>query len=91
MKINPITATKLVATGVTSWGAGVIVKNAIASTTPADLGAIKKIGVVVGTFAVAGLVSDAASQYTGRIIDDCVNAYETVKNGTKVHDITDVK
>lgn len=91
MNISPIAVTKLVATGATSWGAGIIVKNAIKVTTPADIGSIKKIGVFLGGFAVAGIVSDAASRYTGGIIDDCVNAYETVKNGTKVHNITDVE
>lgn len=91
MKLTPITVTKLVATGATSWGAGIIVKNAIKMTTPADIGSIKKVGVVIGGFAVAGIVSDAASRYTGRMIDDCVHAYETVKNGTQVHNITDVE
>ena len=91
MKINPVTVTKLVATGATSWGAGVIVKNAIKVTTPTDIGSMKKIGVFIGGFAVAGIVSDAASKYTGNIIDDCVAAYETVKNGTKVHNITDAE
>lgn len=91
MKVNPITVTKLVATGASSWGAGIIVKNAIKATTPADIGSVKKIGVVIGGFAVAGIVSDAASRYTGRIIDDCVAAYDHVKQNQTVHNITDVE
>ncbi|QFG09154.1 hypothetical protein PBI_SPORTO_46 [Arthrobacter phage Sporto] len=91
MKINPVTATKLVATGMTSWGAGIIVKNAIKATTPTDINLIRKVGVTIGGFAVAGIVSDAASRYTGRIIDDCVQAYETVKQGHTVHNITDAE
>lgn len=91
MNISPIAVTKLIATGATSWGAGIIVKNAIKVTTPADIGSIKKIGVFIGGFAVAGIVSDAASKYTGNIIDDCVHAYETVKKNQTVHNISDVQ
>lgn len=91
MKINPLTTTKLVATGLSSWGAGVIVKNAIKATTPADIGSIKKIGVVVGGFAVAGIVADAASRYTGNQIDAFVAVYEEVKKNQKVHVVTDVE
>jgi hypothetical protein len=91
MKINPITVTKVIATGAASYGAGVIVKNAINMTTPADINTIRKVGIFVGSFAVAGIVSDAASKYTGGIIDQCVDAYEQIKKGTKVHNITDVE
>ncbi len=91
MKIDPIKTSKFVITAATSWGAGVIVKNAIATTTPADIGSMKKIGVMIGGFAVSGIVADAASRYTGGIIDQCVDAYEQVKKGTKTHNITDVK
>lgn len=91
MTISKITVAKLAITGTTSWGAGIIVKNAIKATTPADIGSIKKVGVMIGGFAVVGIVSDAASRYTGRMVDDCVHAYETVKNNQKVHNITDVE
>jgi hypothetical protein len=91
MNINPITVTKLAVTGMTSWGAGTIVKNAIKVTTPADIGSVKKIGVFLGGFAIAGIVSDAASKYTGGIIDECVDVYEKVKSGQTVHNITDVE
>lgn len=91
MKIDPITATKLVTTGAASWGAGVVVKNAIKMTTPADITNMKKVGVFIGSMAIAGIVSDAASRYTGNIVDQCAEAYNAVKNGTKVHVVTDVE
>lgn len=85
MKINitPHQATKLVATGVASWGAGVVVKNAITITTPADLTRMKKIGVFVGGAAIAGIVGDAASKHTGDIVDQVFDAYEQIKRGVK--------
>lgn len=85
MKINitPHQATKLVVTGVASWGAGVVVKNAITITTPADLTRMKKIGVFVGGAAIAGIVGDAASKHTGDIVDQVFDAYEQIKKGVK--------
>lgn len=81
--LSPQQVTKLTVTGVASWGAGVVVKNAIAVTTPADLSAMKKVGVVVGGFAIAGIVGDAASRHTGDLVDSVFDAYEQIKKGVK--------
>lgn len=85
INLNPHTVTKLAATGVASWGAGVVVKNAIKVTTPADLSSMKKIGVVVGGFAIAGIVGDAAAKHTGDLVDVVFDAYEQVKQGVKTN------
>lgn len=83
LNFNPQKVTKLVVTGVASWGAGVVVKNAITVTTPADLTTMKKVGVVVGGFAIAGIVGDAASKHTGDLVDSVFDAYEQIKKGVK--------
>jgi hypothetical protein len=81
--LTPQQVTKLTVTGVASWGAGVVVKNAIVVTTPADLTTMKKIGVMVGGAAIAGIVGDAASRHTGDIVDGLFDAYEQIKKGVK--------
>jgi hypothetical protein len=83
--LTPHQVTKLTVTGVASWGAGVVVKNAIAVTTPADLTTMKKVGVMVGGAAIAGIVGDAASRYSGDIVDQVFDAYEQIKKGVKTN------
>lgn len=85
MKFTPQQITKLAVTGVASWGAGVVVKNAISVTTPAELSAMKKVGVVVGGFAIAGIVGDAASKHTGDLVDSVFDAYDQIKKGVKTN------
>jgi hypothetical protein len=83
--LTPQQVTKLTVTGVASWGAGIVVKNAIAVTTPADLTTMKKVGVMVGGFAIAGIVGDAASKHTGDLVDSVFDAYDQIKKGVKTN------
>jgi hypothetical protein len=85
--MNPLKVIKATTGIVVSFGAGAIVNNAIKATTPADVHAIKKIALVIGGFAVSGIVADAAVKYSNKTFDD---VDEAIKN-VKVHKITDVE
>ena len=73
-------AVKAVAALVVSAGVGFIVSNIVKATTPADTKVIVKICIGIGSFVLAGLVSDAATDYTEKTIDEAV---EMVKDAVK--------
>lgn len=69
--------------GVTSFiagaGAGSIASSAAKSFIPTDANIVKKVACVVGTFAISGIVGDAASKYTSNYIDDTAAQVHEVK------------
>lgn len=74
---------------VVSVGAGAVIKNAIRATTPEDVKKIGKIGIVIGGFAISGLVADAAVKHVDNMTDEFVTAVKNARN--PVHNITDVE
>lgn len=58
---------------VVSIGVGTIVGNAIKSTTPIDMGPIKKVCVSIGAMILANLASDSTTEYLEKKIDDVVD------------------
>jgi hypothetical protein len=75
-------AKKLVST-VVSYGSGIIVYSIIRNNLPDDLPPHKQAAVAVASFAVGGMVADAASTYTDKLIDETVAAYIEVKEARK--------
>lgn len=69
--------------GITSFvagaGAGSIAGSAAKTFIPSDANIVKKVACVVGTFAISGIVSDAASKYTSNYIDDTAAQIHEVK------------
>lgn len=61
---------KTVAGVVVSTGVSIIVGNAIKGFSPKDANLVVKGLVVVGGFALSGMVSDKASQYVENMIDE---------------------
>ncbi len=55
-----------------SVGTGVIVGNAIKTTTPVDIGSIKKICVYIGGGVIGNMIADKATEYATQKIDDTV-------------------
>lgn len=62
---------------VVSIGVGTIVGNVIKSTTPVDMGPIKKACVSIGTIVLANLASDSTTDYLEKKIDDVVDKVKT--------------
>lgn len=54
---------------IVSVAVGTIVGNAIKSTTPADIGTVKKVLVAVGSLVLTSIVGDIASEYAEGKID----------------------
>lgn len=63
---------KQIVTIVVSAGVGAIVGNAVKYTTPPDMSFIKKLCVGAGTLVLGSMVSDKATEYTDRKIDETV-------------------
>jgi hypothetical protein len=87
--MNAYKAIKGITGLVVSAGAGAIVTNAIKATTPEDVKTLKKISIVIGTFAVSGVVADAAVKYSNKSFDDVKDAYDQARGN--VHNITVVQ
>jgi hypothetical protein len=87
--MNTFKAIKGITGLVVSAGAGTLIANAVKATTPEDVKTLKKISIVVGTFAVSGIVADAATRYSNKTFDDVKQAYDQVIH--KVHNITVVE
>jgi len=68
---------KIVAVGV-QYGTGIIVAGIVRSNV-VPMNTIQKIGIVVGTFALSGAASDAATKYTDHLIDEIVDGFQKVK------------
>lgn len=58
---------------VVSVGVGLIVGNAIKSTTPNNMGLIKKICIGVGSFILTSMVGDCATKYAEQKFDEAVD------------------
>lgn len=68
---------------VVSAGIGAVVTNAIKATTPEDIKPIAKIAVVVGTFVASRAISDTATNYSAKQIDELSSAYKKAKEAMK--------
>lgn len=64
-----------VAVGVTA-----IVGGAIKSVTPATTNMLKKACIGLGGFAISGIITDAATNYSDKTVDKVVESYYEVKN-----------
>lgn len=75
---------ELIKTGVgiiVSVGVGGIVSNAIKSTTPDTAGTIKKVCIGIGSFVISSMLTDEATKYTDKKIDETVNQIkETIES-----------
>lgn len=60
---------------VISVGVGAIVGNAVKSTTPADIGTIKKFCVGVGTFVLSNMVCEKATEYGDGMFDKFTRSF----------------
>ncbi len=76
---NKIQLAKLGAKIVVHLGTGTIV-NAIVRNNVAPANAFEKISIPAGSFAIGGIVANAAKQYTEDLIDDIVNAVSKAKD-----------
>lgn len=63
---------------VVSIGVGAIVGNVVKSTTPDDIGKIKKACVWVGALVVSSIIKDNVKKYVDEKIDDGVKLIEDV-------------
>jgi hypothetical protein len=61
---------------VISVGVALVVKNAVRATTPLDVKGISKICIKIGTFALAGMISDKVADYTEEQIDDLIESIQ---------------
>jgi hypothetical protein len=75
---------KAIAEIVVSVGVGAIVGNAVNSTTPGDIGKIRKACVVVGSFVLSSMVTDKAVKYTGKAIDDFATKFSSTTVNVEV-------
>lgn len=74
---------KSVVTLAASVGVGAVVTNAIKATTPEDLKIATKIAVVIGTFVTSRAVSDVASTYCSKQIDEATSAVDKARKFIK--------
>lgn len=77
-KMTKRDVTKKIVGVVVRYGSGVIVYGAIGAIvrpTRIDL----KIGVAAASFALSGVVAEAAANYTDNLIDDIFDAIEGIK------------
>ncbi len=80
--MNNVQLAKTLTTAVVRLGTGSIVTAIVRNnTTPSN--AFEKVSIPAGAFVLGGIVSDAAKQYTERVIDDVVTAWSKAKNEIK--------
>ena len=72
-KKSVIDALKFAGSLVISVGVGTVVGDAVKSTSPSNLGAVKKVLVCLGTLVLTDMFTDMATQYTMKKIDDTVS------------------
>lgn len=71
---------KSVAALVASAGIGAVVTNAIKATTPEDIKIYNKIAVVIGTVVASQAISDVASTYASKQIDEVAANFKKAKS-----------
>lgn len=77
---------ELIKTGVSiivSVGVGAIVSNTIKSTTPDTAGTIKKVCIGIGGFVLSSMLTDEATKYTDKKIDNTVKEIQETVNGVQ--------
>lgn len=78
--MNKIETVKTVGQIVISVGVGAIVGNVIKSTTPSQIGLIKKVCIGIGSMVLSNMICDKASEYSNEKIDCIVNEFTKVTN-----------
>lgn len=76
--MKKLEAIKSVAALVVSIGVGAIVSNIVKGTTPSNAKTLLRVCVAIGSFVLTGLVSEAATKYTEKTIDETVDMLRDV-------------
>ena len=70
---------------VISAGVAAIVGNTVKASTPANIGAIKKLCIVVGSFVLSDMISDKAVAHAEKKVDDGIASLkEALKNEEEI-------
>lgn len=77
--MDGITITKGIVKLVVASGVGTIIGNAVRATTPADMGKLDTIGVMVGSFFLGGMVAEKTAAYSGEVVDSVVDLYRSIR------------
>ncbi len=70
-------AKTVLAVGV-QYGTGLIIAGIVRSNV-IPLNTVQKIGVVAGTWALSGVVANAATKYTDDLIDEAISKFQKIK------------
>lgn len=76
-------------------GVGIIVGNAVAATTPANVGKLQKVLITIGAYGIGGLAGKVVSEHVDKdivAIEDVVNQLrgkKTDESGTEPTDVTE--
>ncbi len=79
---NKIQITKAIVGAIVRFGTGSIVYAIVRNNTTPE-SAFEKISIPAGSFVLGGIASDAARQYSERMIDDLVETFGGLKDNVK--------
>ena len=81
MKVDLVPIVKGVSSLIASAGIGAVVENAVRSTTPAKLSKYGILLTVIGRIVLTSYLSDKASEYVEKRIDEAVERTKKQKKG----------
>lgn len=76
--VNVLKIAKPITSLIAGYSSGVVVKNVITATTPADLGKYQAMAVKAGAFFVSGAVSGIVGDRIGKQFDNAIKVVEGV-------------
>lgn len=76
--VNVLKIAKPITSLIAGYSTGVVVKNIITATTPADLGKYQSMAVKAGGFFIGGAVGGVIGDRVDKQFDDLIKAVETI-------------